>query len=389
MTSKNKPTGSNLGNVFSRPVMTFASTQASDVEREIALQHYGQGDLAQAESFCRQLTQRYPRDGFGWKVLGATLRRLDRTSESLEPMQVAARLIPGDWEIFNNLGVTHDALGNAGHAQACFERALALRPDFLDALRNIAENLRRQGKLEQALAAYQRVCTLEPTNGYARHMADTLGNQPSERAPDQYVVQVFDDYADSFESHLTNTLQYQVPQHLVERLRQVATAPAQGWDVLDLGCGTGLVGRAIAPWAHRLTGVDLSGKMIDQARASGCYQRLVCDDVVRMLRQEPAASMDVILAADVFIYVGRLDELVSEVHRVLRPGGHLAFSIEALDDSDGRPYKLEPTGRYSQSLAYMTSLAQAHAFTSEVCDPSVIRQEAEHAVQGHLCVWRR
>lgn len=381
--------GSNMGNIFSRPAMTFSTVHASDVEREIALQHYGQGDLAKAETFCRQLTQRYPRDGFGWKVLGATLRRLDRTRESLEPMQLAAKLIPGDWEVFNNLGVTHDALGSPGHAQACFEHALALQPDFLDALRNLAENLRRQSKLEPALSAYQRICALEPTNGYARHMADTLGSQHSDQAPEQYVVQVFDDYADNFESHLTATLQYQVPEHLVERLNQVATAPAAGWDALDLGCGTGLVGRAIAPWAHRITGVDLSSKMIEKARASGCYQRLVCDDVVRMLKQEATASMDVAVAADVFIYIGRLNELLLEVHRVLRPGGYLAFSIETLDESDGRPYRLEQTGRYSQSLAYMTSLAQEHGFSSEVCDASMIRQEAEQAVQGHLCIWRR
>lgn len=389
MTQKNKPMGVNPGNIFSRTATTFAVAQASDVEREIALQHYMQGDLAQSEAFCRQLTQRYPRDGFGWKVLGATLRRLDRTPESLEPMQVAAKLIPGDWEAFNNLGVTHDALGNPALAQACFERALALKPDFLDALNNIAENLRRQNKMDAALATYRRICELDPKNGYAKHMADTLGRQHSDQAPEQYVVKVFDDYADNFETHLTETLHYQVPQHLVERLIQASPPPTAGWDALDLGCGTGLVGRAISPWSRHLTGVDLSSKMIEKSRASGVYQRLVCDDVVRVLKQGATSSMDVILAADVFIYIGRLDELVAEAHRVLRPGGHLVFSIETLNDDGGRPYMLEPTGRYSQSLAYMTDLARTHGFVSKVCDASTIRQEAGHAVQGHLCVWRR
>ena len=389
MTAKNQPMGSNPGHVFNRPTATFAATFASDIEREIALQHYGRGDLAQAEAFCRQLTQRHPRDGFGWKVLGATLRRQNRTPEALEPMQLAAKLMPGDWEAFNNLGVTHDALGNPEHAQACFEHALKLKPDFLDALRNIAENLRRQDKLDQALDAYQRIGQLDPGNGYARHMADTLSGHHSDRAPAHYVTKVFDDYADSFEEHLISSLAYQVPQQLVDRLTQVWPAPTQGWDVLDLGCGTGLVGKAIATHARSLTGVDLSSRMIDKSREAGCYHRLVCEDLSPWLQQEATASVDVIVAADVFIYIGRLDELMAEVHRLLRPGGCLAFSIETHDGGDGRAHRLERTGRYSQSLSYLDRLAQTHGFKSEVSEPSTIRQEAGNAVPGQLCVWRR
>lgn len=389
MSKKPHAVGRDTGNIFSRPSATALSIQVSDAEREIAIRHYMQGNLIEAEAFCRRLTQRHPWDGFGWKVLGATLQRQARTAESLTPMQTAAKLLPGDWEVFNNLGVTHDALGDATQAETCFTKALALKPDFLDALRNAAENLRRQNKLDQALAAYQRICALDPSNGYAQHMADTLGSRDSDRAPDLYVIKVFDDYADRFESHLTGALHYQVPQQLVTLLTQAAAAPAGGWDVLDLGCGTGLVGRAISPWCRSLTGVDLSGKMIDKSRDTGLYQRLVRDDLVRMLRQEATASMDVLLAADVFIYIGRLDDLMIEAHRVLRPGGRLAFSIENLDADDGRPYKLERTGRYSQSLAYMASLARSHGFVIEACEASVIRHEAEHPVPGHLCVWRR
>lgn len=389
MSKKPHAVGRDARHVFSRPSATVKGILAGDGEREIAIRHYVQGDLAQAEVFCRQLTQNYPWDGFGWKVLGATLRRMERTAESLEPMQTAAKLIPGDWEIFNNLGVTHDALSNAAQAEICFNKALTLKPDFLDAWRNAAENLRRQDKMDQALNAYLRICALEPANGYAQHMADTLGGLQSSRAPDMYVSKVFDDYADRFEAHLTGTLRYQVPQHLVDLLTRVAKAPPGGWDALDLGCGTGLVGQAISPWVNNLTGVDLSSKMLEKSGATGLYQRLVHDDLVRALKQEADAGMDVILAADVFIYIGQLDELVAEAHRVLRPGGRLAFSIESLAASEGRPYKLERTGRYSQSLTYMADLANAHGYVIEACEASVIRHEAEHPVMGHLCVWRR
>jgi len=50
-----------------------------------------------------------------------------------------------------------------------------------------------------------------------------------------------------------------------------------------------------------------------------------------MVSREQAASHDVVVAADVFIYVGRIDALCAEVKRILRPRGLFAFSVEALE----------------------------------------------------------
>lgn len=377
------------GNIFSPSAPTPTASHASDVEREIALSHYAAGELAQAETFCRGLSQRYPRDGFGWKVLGATLRRMNQAQASLEPMQIAAKLMPGDWEAFNNLGTTFDLLAQVEHAQACFEHAVKLKPDFLEAWRNIAENLRRQRKLDQALQAYRRVCALAPEDGYARHMANTLAGETSERAPDGYVIKVFDDYADAFDTHLTTSLQYRVPEELVALLARVAAPAANTLDVIDLGCGTGLVGAAIAPFSRTLTGVDLSPRMVEKSRERGVYQRLVCDDVVRMLRQQPDHSADLLVSADVFIYIGKLDELMAEAHRVLRPGGRLAFSIETLADASGQTHRLERSGRYSQSLAYIEDLASKGQFFAEAAEPCTLRKEVDAPVPGHLFVWHR
>lgn len=149
----------------------------------MALTHYTSGALQQTEAFCRGLCERYPRDGFGWKVLGATLRRMDQVQASLEPMQNAAKLMPQDWEAFNNLGTTLDLLARAEHAEACFDHALKLKPDFLDAWRNIAENLRRQHKTALALNAYRRIVALAPEDEHAAHMARTLADEISANIP--------------------------------------------------------------------------------------------------------------------------------------------------------------------------------------------------------------
>jgi predicted TPR repeat methyltransferase len=385
---KNTPT-SGTPNIFSRPAAPMAPPRPSEIERQVALSLYAQGQLEQSEAISRSLTQRYPQDGLGWKLLGAVLKRTGRAADALEPMQTAAKLMPMDWEAFNNLGALHDELGNRDFAEACYLRALELQPGFRDALQNLAELLRTQNRIDEALTFYRRKLAIDPHDGYSQHMVNMLTGENSERAPADYVSKVFDGYADTFENHLTHTLQYNVPMRLVENLLRLTAPPSEKWQVLDLGCGTGLVGDAIAPHARSITGVDLSARMIEKSRAKGVYQRLVCDDIVHMLGQEPSASADVILSADVFIYVGKLEAIISACSRVLRPGGHLAFSVETLPDDQGLDFRLEKSGRYSQSLTYLRRLSQAHGFQPLEHVPAPIRLEAETPVHGHLAIWRR
>lgn len=172
-------------------------------------------------------------------------------------------------------------------------------------------------------------------------------------------------------------------------LTQVAAPQHHSLDVIDLGCGTGLVGVAIAPFSRALTGVDLSPRMVEKSRERGVYSKVVCDDIVRMLADWPDHSVDVLTSADVFIYIGKLEAVMSQAQRVLRPGGRIAFSVETLPADAGQPYRLETSGRYSQSMAYLDGLASGAQFTAEASQTCVIRQEADTSVAGHLLVWRR
>ena len=140
--------------------------------------------------------------------------------------------------------------------------------------------------------------------------------------------------------------------------------------MLDLGCGTGLVGAAIAPLARTLVGVDLLPGMLAKARTGGRYARFEQSDLHAMMQREPSASYDVVTAADVFVYVGKLDDIVREAARLLRPEGLFAFSVESLDAltrgagaADGQQgFRLNPTGRYAHSSACLRRLAADHAF---------------------------
>ena len=383
---------SNSPHVFGRPPVARQPAQSTDIERQIALTLYQQGQFAKAEASSKALTTRYPQDGFGWKLLGATLKQQGRAQEALTAMQMAAKLSPMDWEAFNNLGSTHRSLNNLAFAEACYQHSLKVKPDSLEALDNLADVLRLQGKSKEAIAVYQRRLSLTPDDGHAQHLIAMLTGQQTSQAPADYVSRTFDVYADEFDQHLTGTLSYDVPDQLAHLIQACAGAETTDWTALDLGCGTGLVGAALAPMVAQLVGVDLSTRMLAHAQARQVYQRLVQAELVQMMRGEAASSFNLVVAADVFIYIGQLDETIKEVKRVLRPQGLLAFSIENLDTEGASTtdtgFRLNATGRYSQSRAYMDELAQRHGFHVREARPSTLRVENGQPVQGTLMIWQ-
>jgi predicted TPR repeat methyltransferase len=156
-------------------------------------------------------------------------------------------------------------------------------------------------------------------------------------------------------------------------------------EILDLGCGTGQCGFSLASQKRHLVGVDLSEKMLTQARARDLYDELHLGEVHAWLRGAATARFDVVIAADVLIYIGALEELFREVARVLRTGGWFGFSTEECEVVD---YTLLPTGRYAQSKAYIMRLAEM-AFAIIDADPVVIRIESGTPLAGRLYLLRR
>ena len=379
-------------NVFARPSAAHRPPHASDLERQMTITLFQQERFVDAEASSRDLTARYPQDGFGWKVLGASLQQQGRPQDALNAMQTAAKLAPTDWEAFNNLGSTHRALGNMALAEACYQHALQVKPDSLEAMDNLADILRLQGKTQEAVSQYQRRLKLTPNDGHALHLIAMLTGEQTSQAPADYVSRTFDLYADHFDAHLTETLSYDAPAQLVPLIQACAGVDMGDWTALDLGCGTGLVGTALAPLVAQIVGVDLSARMLARAQARNVYQRLVQADLISMMQREAASSFDLVTAADVFIYIGQLDDTITEIRRLLRPQGLLAFSIETLgaeaSTSANPDFHLNATGRYSQSLAYMEKLAAQHQFNVREVRETVLRVENGQPVHGRLMIWQ-
>lgn len=388
----------------------------TDVER--ATQLHRDGRLDEAEALYRGVLAADPQNFDALHLLGVIEGQRRRFGAALPLLERAIAMRPDHASVLNNLGNTYSGLQRFGEAAATYARALALKPDNPKALRNCGNALRRLGRLDEALASLDRALALDPaftdavvnraellqemhrtTEAIAGFRAALAGGRDVEQlhyalaalgaapmpatVPPGYVKSLFDDYADNFDKHLMGTLKYRGPALVGAAARRVAgTAPPA--DVVDLGCGTGLCGPLLRPLAARLVGVDLSDAMLERARAVGCYDELVCADLVAWLDGQTAA-WDLAVVADVLVYVGDLDAVFAALRRALRPGGACVGSVEA---APGTHYVLKPTRRYGHSLPYLEATAARHGLAVEATEAAVLREDSERDVDGHVLVLR-
>ena len=280
------------------------------------------------------------------------------------------------------------ALGKVGlleEAIAVLRQATSLRPTYANAYHNLGNVLDRAGRVEEAKQAYHAALRINPALEEARYNLAALGDMPPPPStPHPYLLRLFDSYAPSFDQHLVETLNYVVPEKLYEAV--LAASPgAAALDVIDLGCGTGLVGQHFRAVAGRLTGIDVSARMIQSAEHRNIYDQLVLGDYVYYLsaRQEPC---DLVLAADVFIYAGDLVAVFQAVARLLRPGGLFAFSLEAAPHGD---YVLQPNRRYAHSLGYIERLAGNTNLRDVAVNSIKLRRQGEDHAAGLIFVLRK
>lgn len=273
-----------------------------------------------------------------------------------------------------------------------FAPALFLLGEVREAQHRAAPDAEEAGRLRgEAVTAYQAALALDPTDplGAAVRLAALGAAETGAAMSPAYVRRLFDDYAPRFERHLVEGLRYRAPEMIAAALRR-ATGPHVGGfrvgAVLDLGCGTGLMARALAGAAERIEGVDLSPGMLRQAARTGLYARLDEGDLVEHLRGRPASAFDLVVAADVFVYLADLGPVFREAARVLRANGPFAFTVQA---HDGEGVALGEDGRYAHSEAYLREAAASAGLGVAVLEAVSTRQDRGRDVPGLLAVLRR
>jgi predicted TPR repeat methyltransferase len=367
-----------------------AQPQDADALHLFGVAEHQSGNHRAAIEYIERAIDLNPRVPLYHSNLGSAYLSLNLLDEAGRSVMASLALKPDSADAHYNLGVILNSRGEHDKAQACFRQAILLQPAFIHAHFNLGILLRRAGHFPEAAQCFQQVVQLEPGNATARFLLAASNGQKIERAPDQYVAGLFDADADKFDEHLVNTLQYDTPQRLLAL--SIGLLGGEKKDLLDLGCGTGLIGASFAPYAKHLVGVDLSANMLARARARQLYQRLEHAELLSVMQWEKSACYDIIVAADVFIYCGKLEEIFTEARRLLRSSGFFVFSVESLEDmprgtskrSGARNFQLNANGRLAHSAAYIHTLAFASGFRVNTMLSAPARLEAGKPVPAWL-----
>lgn len=376
------------------------------------------GQHARAAQLIRRAIEARPREAMFHNNLGNVCIEQGRFDEAEACYRRALALEPDRPDVPNNLGVLLSRRGRAEEAQAMLERATQQPQAFANSHENLANHFVRNGQMRQAMEvcvaamitrprslAMRRVLGVvysslgrnaEAAELYRAWLQEDPGNAEAQfrliactgqdvppRAPDRYVAETFDTFADSFDAKL-ESLSYRAPALVGEAVARLVGAAAQQLRVVDAGCGTGLCGPLLKPFARQMLGVDLSAGMLAKAQTRQVYDELVQGELVAFLQARPDAC-ELLVSADTLCYFGGLEDFAAAAAGALSPGGLLVFTVESLDAQAGEAgFALLGHGRYSHRRSYVEAVLQRCGFASIELLSSVLRTEAGKPVEGWL-----
>lgn len=348
---------------------------------ELALLLARQNTFAEAITLAEKVAQLEPRN---LQVLAGVIdiaHRSGNTSMAITHLQRGLTLVPGDATLRRMLA--HDLSQQADHTNAIaqWNNLLAEQPQDIDNLIGHVQACVAAGQAFQAQASAQTLLQIAPDDTvYQYYGAITQGQTPLQQ-PDALTAPLFDNMASMYDQHMVRGLRYQLPKQIADAI--IARHPDKKINVLDLGCGTGLLGVCLGRLDGFLVGVDVSTKMIEQATRHGVYDRFHAVNLHDALGATPDTLYQVIAALDVFIYAGDLTQAIPNAYRILTPGGQLIFSCETAF-TQGLGMVLQPSGRYAHERQYVEQLCHNAGFESVQIQDSVLRHENGQPIQGFV-----
>ena len=345
-----------------------------------------QGKLEDALACYRQVVSARPEHAETWFRMGVINWTLGRVDRSIYCYQQTLTYQPDHVQALSNLGGVLNSVAKYDEALEKFRRAISLFPEHPGAHYNMGNAYRAKGMINEAIESYQKALRIKPDFNEASYQLTILQGLPApEKPPAEYVTSLFDEYAWKFDQHLVQKLEYRTPGLLNAVLRRTVSPQPRSLNILDLGCGTGLFGPLVQDLARSLIGVDLSSKMVEKAREKNVYDSLHVGDIIDYM-QHSDEQFDLIVAADVFPYIGNLEAVFKSCIGVLKPDGLFVFSVEAI--SDDQPYLLRSSGRYAHSAEYISKVGTALRFSEISHEQAVLRKENGIPVNGYLYVLR-
>ncbi|MFT5683016.1 MAG: putative TPR repeat methyltransferase [Myxococcota bacterium] len=376
------------------------------------------GELERAVEHYEQAIQGAPQQALLHHNLGTALRQLSDHPGAIAALKEAVRLSPGYLDAWIQLGIALGSAGQAGYAADSFRKAIEIDPANLMAWIHLGHTWHAQGledkamiayqtatrhapddaagylnlgiahhnrgQIPEAITAYKHAIQLSPEDGTARHLLNALSGNTSSAAPADYIEELFDHYAEQYDTHLSEKLSYRSPQAMAELVAEVVGSRRFSRS-LDLGCGTGLSGAAFSNITETLDGVDLSANMLAQAKERGLYTSLHHSRLLDFLHTE-GPRYDLFIAADVLVYIGDLKPLLAAMAVRAQPG---ALAVLSTEHTEGDGYLLRESGRYAHSRAYLRTAATEAGFSVIQLRTERLRRDQQQWITGDLTVLSR
>jgi predicted TPR repeat methyltransferase len=395
----------------------------SDSALNAARSHHQAGRLDEAAALYRDHLRSHPKDCEVLQALGTICLQSGQFERAQYFLGEAARLDPASLDALRLRGAALMQLKRHDAALACFDQALRVKPDFIEGLVNRAVALFEMKRLDEALTGFDRVLALDSENAvawtnrgnvfqalnrldeavacYDRALAINpdletakqnrfyvqLALRQVSRIDARALRETFDDISPRFDALMVDKLQYRGHLQLRAMADRVIAQPTPPLAILDLGCGTGLVGEAFKDIAAggRLDGLDLAPRMIEAARARGVYDDFVLGDLETVLA-EPGRRYNLILSADTMVYLGDLAPTFAGVMNRLAPGGFYIFAVES---KTGEGWEQTPANRFRHSQSYLRAEAARAGLSFIDTMETVLRLEADEPVPGLVAALRK
>lgn len=327
--------------------------------------------------------------------LGTALRQKGLISEAAPHYRQAVKLQPDNAKARVELGLALIELGKREEALAEAEAAARQRHQQAFPHFALGELLARCGRNEEARASFEAYLRAEPSDGRgARLCLAALGyGSAPERASPELLAELYVTRAGWWDRGPGASQENVWPRLVAKAFTRLAPAP-EALDVLDAGCGSGVIGTMIGQGLRRLVGVDLSGALIERARATGRYHELHQSDLVDFMTAHPE-SYDVVTSSAVLVHFGNLDPVFEAAAATLRDNGLFIFTVFENQD-DENTFAVGPlergyaqNGCYVHGRAYVARAAARHGFGVEALEPEVFDHYEGAPRLGLLVVLRR
>jgi len=312
--------------------------------------------------------------------------RAGHSEMAVRHLRRGLELVPGDVQLRRLLAHDLETLGQHAEALDVWNGLIAQDAKDAQALLGRVQTLLAAGQPAQAVADTTALLELAPGDAvYAYYDALAHGTTPAHQ-PVELNRSLFDGMAEVYDQHTVRGLRYQLPKIVADKI--LARFPDKKLNLLDLGCGTGLLGVCLGRLDGFLIGVDVSTKMIEQAARHNVYDRFHTVNLLDALSETPGDLYDVMTALDVFIYIGDLTEAIPNAHRILKGLGELVFSCETAPE-DGPDLVLQANGRYAHKRSHVLALCRQAGFETVDVEDMVLRYENHEPVQGFLVTARK